>query len=656
MLLMVSLMGAEFGSSPMQPAMAESLQQDKDSMQEAPLTVQEATEVTELEDLPSEEQEVIAKAVSEAEASGEAAGEALNELEGGEAVAVGVKEVLDTYYGAETVDEEAVADFSEALEEDITEDVADYTEAREERDNEESLDYVAGEELVIFDKDTSKEDIDTVVSNLSESYDIILDNDFEMDTSLSERKQQRLKALESYRGDIVVRVKLNLDQTVAGAEEEFEAYDCVVEAEPNGKCEVSGMASKLNDEYVNSQWYLDRCNFKEAWDSVSTAGCDDIWIAVVDTGCRVKHKDLADGIVNRYAVDVTQKDAGGKYVKLEDMREPYDSEHGTWCTGIIAARANNSIGIAGAARGWENTSCKAIPIKVSFGEKNGKEQFKESDIYLGIKKAVDSGAEVVNVSLGGYQAHKAYEMAVDYAKTAGVIVVAAAGNNGKNIGKYPAVLDYVIAVGGTDQSSSNKKYRDSNFGSWVDIVAPATNFKSTSSWSNTAYDGFLEGTSLAAPLVSSAIGLMLSVNPDLTPAQIKNILYSAATDINSSYFNCGLLNAGLAVQKAKYQEFKNSTVTLNGATALANSRVKLKWNTLRVYGPEKVIVYRADSKSGKYLRIKAISGDAVLSGTYTDSGLRAGKVYYYKVRAAMRYGSGYKYTPYSEIKSVKAIE
>ena len=117
-----------------------------------------------------------------------------------------------------------------------------------------------------------------------------------------------------------------------------------------------------------------------------------------------------------------------------------------------------------------------------------------------------------------------------------------------------------------------------------------------------------------------------------------------------------MLNAGLAVQKAKYQDFKNSTVKLTSATALTNNRIKLTWNSLNVYGPEKVLIYRSTSKTGTYSKIKTLTGDSILNNTYTDSGLTAGKTYYYKVRIAMKYGTGHKYTPYSEIKSAKAAK
>lgn len=90
---------------------------------------------------------------------------------------------------------------------------------------------------------------------------------------------------------------------------------------------------------------------------------------------------------------------------------------------------------------------------------------------------------------------------------------------------------------------------------------------------------------------------------------------------------------------------------LTSIEQLSGNRVKVEWNNLNVYGPEKVLIYRSVGKNGKYENVKSISGDD--SCTYIDTNLTTGKTYYYKIRVAMKYGEGYKYTPYSEIKSVR---
>lgn len=623
-------------------------------------------DISELEDLSEKEQRMVNKAVEVADESGEEAGEALNGLGNeSDAVEVGVKEVLDTYFSADVVDEEKVEEFDNAVDIDIKETVEAYKTAREERDNEDNLEYVTGEELVIFDKATSKEEIDAIVNGVSDSYEIILDNEFEIDDTLSERKKKRLKALENYETDIVVRVKLDLDQTVESAAEEFEQFDCVVEAEENMKCETSGLTSEVNDTYGNKQYYLDTCNFKAAWDSVETAGCNDIWIAVVDTGCNINHPDLKGSIVSKYAVDVTQTDKNGNYVKLADLEKPYDNNHGTVVTGIIAANSNNAKGIAGAARGWNNDGCRVIPIKASWGADFDGDlenldgitpRFNHADIIKGIDYAINSGAEVINLSLGEYKYGNSYKKVIDKAERAGVVVVAAAGNDGISNKIFPASFDTVIGVGGMDGKSINKKWKDSNYGSWVNIVAPATGFISTNTGENGYYTkNTYEGTSFATPLVSSAVGLMLCMNPDLKPSEIRTLLYDSSTNIKSAYFNCGFLNAGLAVQKAKYTEFKNSSVVLTKVKAYSGKGIRLYWDLLDVYGPEYIQIYRATDKNGKYAKIKSMQYNNPVNG-FIDKNVTVGTTYYYKIRAAMRYGKGYKYTPFSKVLSAKAIQ
>lgn len=625
--------------------------------------------IPEIKDLSRKEQSVVNKAVEKATQSGETAGKILNKLdEESDAIDVGVKEVLDTYFSEKVVDEEKVEEFDATLNIDIKDKIEAYKVAREERDNDKNLGYVTGEELVIFDKDTSKGEIDAIVSGISDSYEIIFDNDFEIDETLSERKKERLRALENYETDIVVKVNLDLDQTVESAAKEFEQFECVIEAEENIKCEAAGLTGEVNDTYSGKQYYLDTCNFKDAWDCADTTGCYDIWIAVVDTGCNIKHPDLKGSIVSKYAVDITQKDKNGNYVRLSDLERPYDNNHGTVVTGIIAANANNSKGIAGAAKGWDNANCRVIPIKVSHGgDFNG--DFRDpdgitpwidhADIIKGIDYAINSGAEVVNLSLGEYKYSSSYQKVINKAEKAGVVVVAAAGNESTNNKIFPASIDNVIGVGGTEGKSINKKWIDSNYGTWVNIVAPATGFISTNTGDNGYYTkNTYKGTSYSTPLVSSTVGLMLCVNPILEPSEIRKLLYDSSTKIKSSYFNCGFLNAGLAVEYAKYTEFKNSRIKLTNVKAASGKKIKIYWDMVDLYGPEIIQIYRATSKDGKYTEIKTIKCDDSYnyeSNEFTDKNVTAGTTYYYKVRGAMKYGSGYKYTPFSKVLSAKAV-
>lgn len=272
-----------------------------------------------------------------------------------------------------------------------------------------------------------------------------------------------------------------------------------------------------------------------------------------------------------------------------------------------------------------------------------------SDICKGIAHAVESGADVISLSVSGTSS-VGYEEVIKYAEAAGVIIVASAGNENNSLKRYPAALEYVIAVGATDEM--NRRCSFSSYGEWVDIAAPGCNFVSTKSDGDSSYSYGLAGTSFSTPLVAATIGNMIAVNPGLSVEKYKSILFSTATEIND--FECGLLNSALAVQKTKMQEFRKSEIRLKRVYALADNRIRVEWDDLDVYGPERIIIYRSTAKNGTYQKIKVITD--VDKSSYIDLGLVDGKKYYYKVRAGMKYGSTYRYTPYSNIAFATAKE
>lgn len=119
--------------------------------------------------------------------------------------------------------------------------------------------------------------------------------------------------------------------------------DGVISAGKNYKAD-STTSVNTNDEYLCNQWYLDRINTSDAWDAVDKLSTSyEIWVAVIDSGVDINHEDLKDRILTDSSVDIT----GKKPVMLTDMEVPYVSGHGTAVSGILAANANNGIGIAG---------------------------------------------------------------------------------------------------------------------------------------------------------------------------------------------------------------------------------------------------------------------------------------------------------------------
>lgn len=300
------------------------------------------------------------------------------------------------------------------------------------------------------------------------------------------------------------------------------------------------------------QWHLDTIDAYEAWDI--SMGSADVTVAVLDTGVDLDHPDLAGQIYMH--TDTVDND--------ENAND--DDGHGTHVSGIIAAATDNGLGVAGIAPdvklivadvfGWYTVETNPGVYEDVFGALT-------SEIIEGVEYATENGADVINMSLGGYYYDLAYETAIDDAVDAGTVVVASAGNDGKDeydetegvsTKCYPADFDSCISVIWTNEDDTRNP--NSNYGPSKDIAAPGNAILSTY-WKNDDPDweyALLSGTSMAAPVVTGVVALMLSVNPDLTVDEVKNILYGTATELGDpgrdDEYGHGRVNAQAAVQAA----------------------------------------------------------------------------------------------------------
>lgn len=275
--------------------------------------------------------------------------------------------------------------------------------------------------------------------------------------------------------------------------------------------------------YETYQWNLYHIGADRGWDR--TQGNRDIVIAVVDTGVDLDHPDLAAKLVPGY--DMVNDDA----IPADD------SGHGTHVASIAAADTNNGQGVAGVAWG-----ARIMPIKVLDAGGNGR----STHVAAGIIWAVNQGADVINLSLGGSNASLAVAEAIDYAYRQGVLVVAAAGNQFQkgNPTIYPAAYDHVLAVAAITDDDRHASYSSS--GPFVDVAAPGGDPSSSSDsnirhWIPGAYwrgaggvgYAWLSGTSQAAPHVAGLAGLLLSLNREFTPDQLTSIITGTAHDVQS---------------------------------------------------------------------------------------------------------------------------
>lgn len=278
-----------------------------------------------------------------------------------------------------------------------------------------------------------------------------------------------------------------------------------------------------------NNWGRDTINAPEVWERGITG--NGIVVAVIDGGVDYTHPDL-DGNIWRNAGEIPDNgidddrngfidDIGG-WDFVSNDNNPMDeslSGHGTHVAGIIAAERND-FGITGVAY-----NAKIMPVRVlpKFPTGNW------SDVAAGIRYAVNNGANIINLSLGNdIMPQPLVDAAIQYATDKKVVVVMSAGNESSPQPNYPAINAdrFGIAVGGIDKN--NRMYKSSDLAGFrpLDyVVAPGVDIYSTTP--NNSYKTF-NGTSMAAPHVAGVAALVLSANPNLTPAQVEYILTTTA--------------------------------------------------------------------------------------------------------------------------------
>ncbi len=287
-----------------------------------------------------------------------------------------------------------------------------------------------------------------------------------------------------------------------------------------------------NDPDYSKQWNFRNINIEQAWDETKGNG---VTVAVIDTGVS-KVPDLK----------LTKFVKGYDFVS-DKVDASDDNGHGTHVAGTIAQSTNNGYGVAGIA--YESA---IMPLKVLSRSGGGT----VADIAEAIKYAADNGADIINMSLGGGGASKMMAEAIKYAHHQGVVIIAAAGNEGKNSAAYPARYPDVISVAAIDAAGEKAPY--SNFGAGVDISAPGgsetgkiiQNTLDPSS-GESVFAGF-QGTSMAAPHVAG-VAALVKASGVTEPATIRAILTQSARKIQEdplNHFGAGQLDAAAAVKLA----------------------------------------------------------------------------------------------------------
>src|SRR3989344_4874056 len=298
-----------------------------------------------------------------------------------------------------------------------------------------------------------------------------------------------------------------------------------------------------NDTYfTNKQWGLENTG-QTIQGSTGTVDADidgstawettqgGVKVAILDTGIDQDHEDVsAKVILQRNFTDSPT---------IDDLYG-----HGTHVGGIVAAITQNNLGVAGSC-----PNCQLMNGKVLNDSGSGA----YSCIANGITWAADSGAKVINMSLGGSVKSGTLERAVNYAWNKGVVVVAAAGNSANPSKTYPGAYINVIAVAATNNKDQKASF--SSYGAkWVDVAAPGENIFSTfpnhpyKINKSLSYD-FGSGTSMATPMTSAVAALIWSTPYGTSASMVRNRLQATADKIpgTGTYWSAGRVNAANAI-------------------------------------------------------------------------------------------------------------
>jgi len=361
------------------------------------------------------------------------------------------------------------------------------------------------------------------------------------------------------------RVEDSVEKATCDAAEQMKLHDDVMIASPNY---IYQATVQPNDTYYQAQWHYDQINMPQTWDLQQ--GSSNVIVAVLDTGIVSSHPEFAGRLVGGYDMisdPQRARDGDGRDPNPEDvgdLQTPQGSSfHGTHCAGTIGANGNDGQGVAGVD--W---NCKLMNVRC-LGQGGGTiEDIANAILWAaGLPNATGTvppqRADIISMSLGGPGLNPIMQQACDQAAAAGVLLVAAAGNDNTDQPQSPAAFDSVLSVGATDIVRQRAPY--SNFSPTVDLWAPGGDMSVDRDGdgfpdgvlSTIADDNgnlgytFYQGTSMACPHVAGVAALLKAQDPSLTASELRQLLIgTAVTGLNLP--NQGrLVDAFAAVQAAQ---------------------------------------------------------------------------------------------------------
>lgn len=442
--------------------------------------------------------------------------------------------------------------------------------------------------LIVYDdagvSDAKSEIIQEEANQMMEDMDIIVvaeisENDEEMGT--------------------IVAAEVSEDADVLEISQELMEKDKISYAQPNYIYQTLEMDSQYvpNDEYVvdaSKTYYLDNAHVKEAWE---LAKCKkSVTIAVLDTGCRLDHVDLEKNLSDK-AYDVYYE----KPLNVNSSLYGGDAEgggnlgHGTHVCGLIAAEADNGIGIAGTSYNAE-----IVPVKIFDNE--GKNATTKSMLngLIYCQNLIDNhevdNLHVINLSVGTYfneGTDVVLENQIDKLADEYNVLCVCAGGNGDEMTRqpltdplYPADFDACLSVTSLDKDGNNSTWSDYNM--QKDISAPGESILSTYCDGSNSYKS-MSGTSMSAPIVSGICALLWAENPNLTVEQVKAAIESTADPVpsNETGGREGLTGSFGAINAKAALEYVNNINDSAEVTTITSDDVILS-NSSYTYSAERI--------------------------------------------------------------------
>lgn len=313
--------------------------------------------------------------------------------------------------------------------------------------------------------------------------------------------------------------------------------------EPDYTVEVSDNSPTPNDKYYSShQWNLPMMNVPGAWENKLYGQYWDrnqqghVTVAVVDSGVYGSGGSQVDAPHEDINYDHILKG-----VNLMDSQEgtPDTLGHGTFITGLIAADQNNEKGVAGIM-----PEVDILPIRI-FGSTG---RTSTSTVVEGIYKAIEADVDVINLSLGSEGSSSEMKTACETAVEKGILVVAAAGNDGTRVNNYPAAYDCVIGVASLDEDGQPSYF--SQYGDSVYVAAPGGKVTSVLNEQNKYVTG--SGTSYACPEVVALGAMARSIFPDMNQNEFMQLLQETCQDKGDEgfdiYYGWGLVDFKAAAE------------------------------------------------------------------------------------------------------------